>query len=47
MTGEVFYRLQITQHLTMSPSLIVILEPSYSPGQQWVFMPGVRMRFVF
>ena len=46
VTSEVFYRVQLTQNLTFTPSLAVIYKPSYTLEKTWVFIPGLRMRFV-
>ena len=47
VTSEVFYRLQVTQNLTISPSLQVTYKPSYTLEKDWVYIPGLRLRMVF
>jgi porin len=47
ITSEVFYRVQITQNLTMSPDIQIVYHPSYTKDESWVFTPGLRMRLVF
>ena len=31
----------------VTPDLAVIYQPSYSPSEDWIFLPGLRMRIVF
>ena len=47
ITSEVFYRIQLTRNLSISPDLQAIYQPSYAPGKNWVFLTGLRMRMVF
>ena len=47
MTSEAFYRIQVTQNLTFTPSFQLIYKPSLTLDTQWVFVPGLRIRFVF
>ena len=47
VTSEVFYRVQLTQNITFTPSLAVIYRPSYTLEKTWVLIPGLRMRFGF
>jgi porin len=47
VTSEVFYRLQVTQNLTISPSLQLTHNPSYTLEKDWVYIPGLRLRMVF
>ena len=47
ITSEIFYRVQVTQNLTLTPDLQVTYQPSLTLGTKWLFVPGLRMRFVF
>jgi porin len=47
MTSEAFYRIQVTQNLTFTPSFQLTYKPSLTLETKWVFVPGLRMRFVF
>jgi porin len=47
ITSEAFYRIQVTQHLTFTPSFQLTYKPSLTLEKDWVFIPGLRMRFVF
>jgi porin len=47
VTSEVFYRVQVTQNLTFTPSIQLTYKPSLTLEKDWVFIPGLRMRFVF
>jgi porin len=47
VTSEVFYRLQITQNLTLTPSLQLTYKPSYTEEEDWIYIPGLRIRMVF
>ena len=47
ITSEVYYRIQDTQNLTLTPNLKLTFKPSYTLDTRWVVVPGFRMRFVF
>jgi porin len=47
ITSELFYRLQVTQNLTLTPNLQVTFKPSYTLEKRLVAVFGFRMRFVF
>ena len=47
ITSEAFYRVQVTQNLTFTPSIQLTYKPSLTLDTKWVFIPGLRMRFVF
>ena len=47
ITSEAFYRVQVTQNLTFTPSIQLTYKPSLTLDATWVFIPGLRMRFVF
>jgi carbohydrate-selective porin OprB len=44
---EAFYRVQVTQSLIITPSVQLTYKPSLTLEKDWVFIPGLRMRFVF
>jgi len=46
-TGEVFYRVQLTQNLTFTPNFQWTFHPSLTLDTRWVLIPGLRMRLVF
>ncbi len=46
-TSEVFYRIQLTRNLTISPDLQSIYQPSFTRAKQWIFLPGIRARIIF
>jgi porin len=47
VTSEAFYRIQVTQNLTFTPNFQLTYKPSLTLETKWVFIPGLRMRFVF
>jgi len=47
ITSEVFYRVQLMQNLTITPSLQATYKPSFTLEKTWVMIPGLRMRLVF
>ena len=47
ITSEAFYRLQLTQNISLTPSLQVTYKPSLTLETNWVLVPGLRMRLVF
>ena len=47
ITSEAFYLVQVTQNLTFTPSVQLTYKPSLTLEKDWVFIPGLRMRFVF
>ena len=47
VTSEVFYRLQVTQNLTVTPSLQLTYKPSYTEEEDWIYIPGLRIRMMF
>lgn len=47
ITSEIFYRVQFTQNLTISPDFQLINKPSYTPEKNWINIIGLRMRLVF
>ncbi|MGI9241222.1 MAG: carbohydrate porin, partial [Verrucomicrobiales bacterium] len=47
VTSEIFYRLQVTENMTISPDLQLIYQPSFTDETDWLVMPGVRVRIEF
>ena len=47
VASELFYRLQVTQNLTLTPSIQVTYEPSFNEAVTWLTVAGLRMRMVF
>lgn len=47
ITSEVFYRIQMTQNLTFTPSLQWTYKPSLTLETKSLIIPGLRMRLVF
>ena len=47
VTSEAFYRVQLKQNLTFTPSVQLTYKPSLTLEKDWVFIPGLRMHFVF
>jgi porin len=46
-TAEVFYRLQVTDHLAVTPDVQYIRNPAMNPAVEGVFVIGVRGRLAF
>ena len=46
-TSECFYRLQVTQNLTISPDIQATYKPSFNPAKDWVAVVGLRLRIAF
>ena len=44
---ELMYRVQVTQHIVVSPDLQVTLNPSFNDDKDVVYMYGLRFRFTF
>ena len=47
VTGEIFYRVHVTQNLTITPNWQLTFRPSFTLEKDWVSIPGLRMRLVF
>ena len=47
ITSEIFYRLQVTQNITITPNFQLTYKPSLTLETKWVRIPGLRMRMVF
>ena len=46
-TAEVFYRLQVTENLAVTPDVQYIRNPAMNPAVEGVFVIGVRGRLAF
>jgi len=46
-TSEAFYRIQMTQNLTVTPSVQVTYKPSLTLEKDWIVVAGFRLRLVF
>ncbi|MFC1821953.1 carbohydrate porin [Thermodesulfobacteriota bacterium] len=47
ITSEIFYRIQVTQNLALSPDIQLTYHPSFNTEKDWVTVLGLRMRLVF
>jgi hypothetical protein len=45
--GEVFYRLQVTPHMQLTPSFQLIIHPSRAPDEDLIGVFGIRFRTAF
>jgi porin len=43
-TAEVFYRFQLSQHLAITPDVQLIVDPLLNPGEDSIYIAGVRAR---
>ncbi len=46
-TGEVFYRLQVTENLQITPGVQLLLDPALNPDKDFVALFGIRGRVTF
>lgn len=46
-TFELFYRLQLTEHLAVTPDLQLIADPALDPDESVIWVPGLRLRLTF
>jgi len=46
-TSEVFYRFQITPNLALTPDLQYIVDPSFNPNQNSIWVVSLRTRITF
>ena len=46
-TSEVFYRLQLVEHLAITPSAQLIVNPAANPDRTEVWVLGLRARWSF
>lgn len=44
---ELFYRIEVVKAVSISPDLQVVFDPSNNPGDDVVFVPGVRLHVKF
>jgi porin len=47
VTSEIFYRIQVTQSMTITPNYQLTFKPSLTLETKWLHVPGLRIRFVF
>ena len=43
-TGELFYRLQLSQNLAITPSVQLLIDPAINPDEDHVWIGGIRIR---
>jgi hypothetical protein len=43
-TAEVFYRIQLSQSLAITPDIQLIIDPALNPDDDSIFVAGLRMR---
>ena len=43
-TAELFYRFQLVQHVVITPDFQLILDPAHNPGEDVIYVVGVRAR---
>jgi len=46
-TAEMYYRLQLAEHLAITPDIQLIKDPALNPGEDFVWVVGLRARFAF
>jgi len=46
-TVEAYYRLQLADHLTLTPDIQLIKDPALNPGEDFVWVAGLRARLAF
>ncbi|MHC4161148.1 MAG: carbohydrate porin [Planctomycetota bacterium] len=46
-TAELFYRLQLAQHLQLTPDVQALIHPALNPGTDLIWVFGVRVRLTF
>jgi len=46
-TGELFYRVQLTTHLTITPDVQILLDPAQAPDEDVIAIFGLRARVAF
>jgi porin len=43
-TAEVFYRMQLTPHITITPDIQLLVNPTLAPDQDRIWVVGLRAR---
>ncbi len=43
-TGELFYRLQLSQNLAITPSVQLLIDPALNPDEDHIWIGGIRIR---
>ena len=46
-TAEVFYRIQLAENLQLTPDLQLIINPALDPGENTLWVAGLRLRITF
>lgn len=46
-TAEVFYRMQLFQHVTVTPDVQLLINPALNPDEDSIWVAGLRARVVF
>jgi porin len=46
-TAELFYRLQLTQNLAITPDVQLIIDPALNPDEDNIWVFGLRRRMAF
>ena len=44
---DMFYRVQVTPRIAVSPTLQVIIDPARNPDEDNLFVAGIRTRVAF
>jgi porin len=44
---DMFYRIQVTPEIAVSPTLQIIIDPVRNPNEDTIIVGGVRTRFTF
>ena len=44
---DMFYRVQVTPQVAISPTLQVVIDPVRNPNEDEIFTMGIRTRFAF
>lgn len=47
VTSELFYRIQVTRQLALTPDIQLTYKPSFNVGKDWIVIAGIRIRIVF
>jgi porin len=46
-TVEAYYRLQVAEHLAITPDIQLIKDPALETDEDYVWIAGLRARFAF
>jgi porin len=47
LTSELFYRIQVTRQLAITPDIQLTYKPSFNVVKDWIVIAGIRVRIVF